>query len=64
VHGGFELARVTRRYLISIEDESSGPLEGVLEGMGLNEVEAVDLGALKEMESVFFARVFEKVSLS
>jgi len=59
-----ELARVTRRYLISIEDESSGSLKGIFEGMGLNEVEAVDLSALKEMESVFFARVFEKVSLS
>jgi len=57
-----ELARVTRRYLISIEDESSGPLEGVLEGMGLNEVETLDLRTLKELESVFIARVFKKVS--
>ena len=57
-----ELARVTRRYLISIENESSDTLEDVLERLGLNKVETVDLRTLKELDSVFIARVFEKVS--
>ena len=57
-----ELARVTRRYLISIENESSGTPDDVFERLGLNKVETVDLRTLKELDSVFIARVFEKVS--
>jgi hypothetical protein len=57
-----ELARVTRRYLISIENESSGTPDDVFERLGLNKVETIDLRTLKELDSVFIARVFEKVS--
>lgn len=59
-----ELARLTRRHLILIEDESSAPLKSIFERLGFNEVEAVDLSNLKELESVFFARAFERVSPS
>lgn len=55
-----ELARIAGRHLISIEDERSGSLKGVLETLGLKEVEATDLSAMRELDSVFFARVFEK----
>jgi Methyltransferase domain len=57
-----ELARLTRRYLISIEKESAGSFKDVYEGLGLKEIEAADLEAKEELESVFFARVFEKAS--
>jgi hypothetical protein len=57
-----ELARLTRRHLVSIEDESAGSFKDVYEGLGLKEVEADDLEAREELESVFFARVFEKAS--
>jgi hypothetical protein len=56
-----ELARLTRRHVISIEDERSGTLKDIFERLGLREVEAADLSAKEELDSVFFARVFEKV---
>jgi hypothetical protein len=56
-----ELVRLTRRHLVSIEDESAGTFKDVYEGLGLKEVEAADLGAKEELDSVFFARVFELV---
>lgn len=55
-----ELARLAGRYLISIEDEGGGRLEEVFEDLGLREVEAIDVSRKRELESVFFARVFEK----
>lgn len=57
-----ELARVTRRHLIWIEGESSGTPEDVFGRLGLNEIERVDLRKRRELESVFVARIFEKVS--
>jgi hypothetical protein len=57
-----ELARIAGRYLISIEEETSGSPKGVIEGRGFKEVEAKDLSAIRELESVFFVRVFERAS--
>jgi len=57
-----ELARVTRRYLICIESGSSGTPEADFNRLSLNKVKTVDLRTLKELDSVFIARVFEKVS--
>jgi hypothetical protein len=55
-----ELARVTGRYLIAMEDESSdAPTQG-LERLGLKELESADLRQKKELESVFTMRVFER----
>lgn len=59
-----EMARLVSRCLISIEDEGPVGLKGVFEGLGLEEVEAIDLSAIKELNSVFTARVFRKVSPS
>ncbi|HEY5532976.1 MAG TPA: class I SAM-dependent methyltransferase [Candidatus Anoxymicrobiaceae bacterium] len=55
-----ELSRLTRRHLISIEDEGSGSLRDVYEQLGMKEVDAADLSAKVELDSVFFMRVFEK----
>lgn len=55
-----ELSRVTRRHLISIEDERPGSFKGVFEELGLKQVKAADLSTNKELDSVFMARVFEK----
>ncbi len=56
-----ELSRLTRRHLVSIEDESSGSLRHVFEQLGMKEVDSADLSANKRLDSVFFMRVFEKV---
>jgi hypothetical protein len=58
------LARLTSHFLLSVEDESAGSLKGVYERLGLEEVEAIDVSAIKELDSVFFGRVFRKVSPS
>lgn len=55
-----ESSRLTRRHLISIEDERSGSLKDTYERLGLKEVEAADLSVIEELNSVFVARVFEK----
>lgn len=55
-----ELARLTRSHLVSIEEESARSFKDIYEGLGLKEVEAADLGEKEELDSVFFARVFEK----
>jgi len=59
-----ELARLASRCMISIEDEGAAALKGVYERLGLEEVEAIDLGAIMELDSVFTARVFQKLSPS
>ena len=59
-----QLARLVSHRLISIEDERRGSFKGVYERLGLKEVEAIDTSAMKELDSVFFARVFQKVNSS
>lgn len=56
-------------YLVSIEDESkvaeTGAGKGfkdVYEKQGLFQVEEIDVGGVEELESVFFGRIFKKVS--
>jgi Methyltransferase domain len=56
-----ELVRLTSHFLISIEDERAGSLKGVYERLGLKEVETKNVSAMKELDSVFFGRVFKKV---
>lgn len=56
-----ELARLTSRSLIFIENEDGGPYKDAFENLGLEQVEETDLASLPELESVFVARVFEKV---
>jgi hypothetical protein len=55
-----ELARLTGRCLIAIEDERSGPPTGVLEELGLKELESEELRQKKELDSVFTVRVFQR----
>ena len=55
-----ELARLTGRHLIAVEDERSGSLTGVLVQLGLKEVESEDLREKKGLDSVFTVRVFER----
>lgn len=64
-----EMARVTAKHLIAIEDERwrSNGAEGrhfreVFEKRGLQQVEEIDVASLSGLESVFFCRVFRKRS--
>jgi hypothetical protein len=59
-----ELARICSRRLVSIEYESPASLKGAYEKSGRKEIEAIDISAVTEMNSVFYARVFEKVNPS
>jgi hypothetical protein len=55
-----ELARLTGRHLIAIENESSISLTEVLKRLGFKELESADLREKKELDSVFTLRVFER----
>jgi hypothetical protein len=59
-----QLARITARYMVSIEYERDFSLKDTCESAGLREIEAMDLSVVEGLDSVFFARVFEKVSSS
>lgn len=59
-----ELARISSKRLVSIEYESPASLKGAYEKSGMKEIEAIDISAIPEMNSVFYARVFEKVNPS
>ncbi len=56
-----EMARLSGRCLISIEDERSGrDYRRSFESRGLRQVEQVDISRVPGLESVFLARVFQK----
>jgi len=62
-----EMARVTGRYMITIEDERVLPdrtrardFSEIFEKRGLEQVEEIDVSHQAGLESVFFCRVFKK----
>lgn len=58
-----EIARITGRTLISIEDEREGSgldFRDLYEKQGLIQQEEIDVGAVEEIESVFYGRVFKR----
>lgn len=62
-----ELARITSGHLISIEKEGGTEptqketsYKSLYEPYGLHEIESIDVSAVEGLESVFFARIFER----